>query len=77
VTGWIYEDEVTKECRNMHNDELHKFYSSLSITDNQIKKDKIGWACSIHGADEKCVQVRFEASRERIFGTECFCDINI
>jgi len=38
-------------------EELHKLYASLSIySDDKIKANEIGGACSTHASDEKCVQ---------------------
>jgi hypothetical protein len=41
-------DEVTREWRKLHSKELHNLYSSPDII-RQVKKNKMGRACSMHG----------------------------
>jgi hypothetical protein len=48
-------DEVTGGWRKLHNEELHSLYSSPNIISDQIKEDEMGWACSTHGGDYKCI----------------------
>ena len=50
-------DEVTGECRKLHNEELNDLYSSPNIVGViQIKKKEMGGACSTYGRWERCVQ---------------------
>jgi hypothetical protein len=42
--------EVTGGWRKLHNEELHTFYSSLSL------EEKLCGACSMHGGNEKFVK---------------------
>jgi hypothetical protein len=45
---------VTQGWRELHDEELHNFYSSLKYYyDHQIKEDKMSGACSEHGGDER------------------------
>jgi hypothetical protein len=53
-------DEVTREWRKLHNEELHKLYSSPDIIrqvkSSQGKANEVGGACGTHGRGEKSVQ---------------------
>jgi hypothetical protein len=47
-------DEETGGWRKLHNEELHKLYSSpsiISFLNNQVKKNEIGGACSTNGGE--------------------------
>jgi hypothetical protein len=47
-------DEVTRECRKLHNKELHDLYSSPSIiTRRIIKSRRMRWAGHIARMEEK------------------------
>ena len=49
-------DEVTREGRKLHNEELNDLYSSLNIVSvDQIKKNEIVGACSTHGGEKRCI----------------------
>jgi hypothetical protein len=48
-------DEVTREWRKLHNEELHNLYSSPDII-RQVKANEMGGACGTHGRGEKSVQ---------------------
>jgi hypothetical protein len=48
-------DELTGEWRKLHNEELHKLYSSPDII-RQVKANVVGRACSTHGRGEKIIQ---------------------
>jgi hypothetical protein len=39
-------DEVTGECRKLHNEELHNFYSSPNII-RRIRSRKMRWAGNV------------------------------
>jgi hypothetical protein len=45
-------DEVTGECRKLHNEEIHYLHSSSNIS-RQIKEDQVGEACGVHGRREE------------------------
>jgi len=45
-------DEVTRECRKLHNEELNDLYSSPSIV-RVIKSRRMGWAEHIARLGEK------------------------
>jgi dihydrofolate reductase len=47
-------DEVTKQCRKLHNDEVHNLYSSPNIF-SMMKEDEMGRACSTNGEEEECI----------------------
>jgi hypothetical protein len=58
-------DEVTGECRKLHNEELRNLYSSPDII-RQVKVNEVGGACSMHGRGQKSVQgFGRESLRER------------
>jgi hypothetical protein len=43
-------DEVTRECRKLHNEELHNLNSSSQyLSDDKIDKNEMGGACSSYG----------------------------
>jgi hypothetical protein len=41
-------DEVMREWRKLHNEELHNLYSSPDII-RQVKASEVGGACGMHG----------------------------
>jgi hypothetical protein len=47
-------DEVTREWRKLHNEELHDLYSSPSII-RIITTRRMRWACSTNGGEEERV----------------------
>jgi hypothetical protein len=47
-------DEMTRECRKLHNKKLRGLYSSPSII-RIIGEDEIGGACSTNRGEEKRV----------------------
>jgi hypothetical protein len=49
-------DEVTGEWRKLHNEELHVLYSSQNIIRQIVKDNEVGWACGMHGREEKSIQ---------------------
>jgi hypothetical protein len=50
-------DEVIGEWRRLHNEELYDLYCSPDIiSGDQIKKNDMGGACSMHGTQERCIQ---------------------
>jgi hypothetical protein len=48
-------DEVTGEWRKLHNEELHKLYSS-PVTVRQVKSRQMRWAGHVARIGEKSVQ---------------------
>ena len=44
-------DEVTGDCKRLHNEELNDLYSSPNIVRviNKIEKNEMGWACGAYG----------------------------
>jgi len=48
--------EVTGEWRKLHNGKLSDLYCSPHITNSgdQMKKSKMGGACSTYGEEERC-----------------------
>jgi hypothetical protein len=48
-------DEVTGEWR-LNNEELNDLYSTKYYSGDQIKKNKVGGACSTNGGGERCIQ---------------------
>jgi len=42
-------DEVTGECRRLHNEELNDLCSSPNIVRVIIEKNEMGWACGAYG----------------------------
>jgi hypothetical protein len=48
-------DEVTGECRKLHNEELQILYSSPNII-RQIKSRRMRWAGHVALIGEECVQ---------------------
>jgi acyl-coenzyme A synthetase/AMP-(fatty) acid ligase len=45
-------DELTKDWRKLHNEELHNLYSSPNIIRMiKSKEDEMGRACSTNGGD--------------------------
>jgi hypothetical protein len=49
-------DEVIREWRKLHNEELNDPYSSPNVSGDQIKKNEMGGACSTCGGEERCIQ---------------------
>jgi len=49
-------DEVTGECRKLHNEELSDLYSSANYSDDQIEKNDMGGSSSTYGGEERCTQ---------------------
>jgi hypothetical protein len=50
-------DEVTREWRKLHNEELQNLYSSpYIIRQVKVKANEVGGACGTHGKGEKSVQ---------------------
>jgi hypothetical protein len=49
-------DEVTGDCRRLHNEELHKLYSSPNII-RMIKSRRMGRACSTNGEKRNAYRV--------------------
>jgi len=47
-------EEVTREWRKLHNEELHDLYWSPSTM--KIKEDVMGRACGMCRREEKCTQ---------------------
>jgi hypothetical protein len=48
-------NEVTKEWRKLHNDELNYLYSSPN-TGDKIEKSEMGGERDMYGGQERCVQ---------------------
>jgi hypothetical protein len=46
--------EVTGGCRELHNEELHKLYSSPNII-RTMKEDEMGRVCSTSGGGKECI----------------------
>jgi hypothetical protein len=49
-------DEVTREWRKLHNEELRHLYSSPSIIriiKSQVEEDEMGGPCSTNGEEER------------------------
>ena len=46
-------DEVTTDWRRLHNEELHDLYSSTHYSGDQIKKNGMDRACSMHGKEQR------------------------
>jgi hypothetical protein len=44
-------DEVTGECRRLHNEELYALYSSPNIIRVIKSRRQMGWSCSKYGAE--------------------------
>jgi len=42
-------DEVTREWRRLHNEELNDLYTSPNIVCDKIEKNEKGWACGTYG----------------------------
>ena len=42
-------DEVTGECRRLHNEELNDMYSIQYCAGDKIEKNGMGWACCAYG----------------------------
>jgi hypothetical protein len=49
----LKKDEVTWECRRLHNEELYDLYCS----DDQVKNDILDPACGTCGNEQRCIQV--------------------
>jgi hypothetical protein len=48
-------DEVTRDWKKLHNEELHNLYSSPDII-RQVKANEVGGVCGTHARGEKIVQ---------------------
>jgi hypothetical protein len=59
-------DEVTGECRKLHNEELYILYSFPNI--RQIKLRKMRWAGHVASMGEECVQGFDGKARRREIG---------
>jgi len=50
-------DEVTRELRKLHNEELNDLYCSPNIVRGyKIEKNEMGVACSANGGEERRIQ---------------------
>jgi len=50
-------DEVTREWRRSHGEEVHELYSLPNIiSGDRIKKNEIGGACSAYGGEERGIE---------------------
>jgi hypothetical protein len=49
-------DEVTREWRKLHNEELNDLYSLPSIVRGKIKTNEMGRACGVYGRGQRCAQ---------------------
>ena len=49
-------DEVTKEWRKLHNEELSDLYSLPNIVRVVKSRRKMGGACNAYGGGERCAQ---------------------
>jgi hypothetical protein len=60
-------DEVTGECRKLHNEELHNLYSSPNII-RQIKSRRMRWAGHVArmGKERKVYKVLMGKSKGKI-----------
>jgi len=45
-------DEVTGECRKLHNEELRDLY----CVNGKMEKNEMGGACGAYGGGERCAQ---------------------
>jgi len=50
-------DEVIKEVRKLHNEELYDLYCSPYISGDQNEKNEIGGAGRTYGEEERCITV--------------------
>jgi hypothetical protein len=48
-------DEVTREWRKLHNEELHNLYSTPYFIRQIVKANEVGNACGMHRRGEKIV----------------------
>jgi hypothetical protein len=49
-----YRDEVTGECRRLHNEELYDVFSPNIF--ERSEKNKMDGACSTYEGEERCIQ---------------------
>ena len=42
-------DEVTGECRRLHNEELNDLFLTQYCAGDKIEKNEMGWACGACG----------------------------
>jgi len=49
-------DEVTREWRRLHNEELYYLHNSQKIIRPHIRNNEMGGACGTHEAEVKCTQ---------------------
>jgi hypothetical protein len=48
-------DEVTREWRKLHNEELNNLYSlPNNVRVVKSKKNEMGWPCGAYGGGERC-----------------------
>jgi hypothetical protein len=60
-------NEVTKEWRKLHNEELNYLYCPPN-TGDKIKKSEMGWECSMYGGQERFMQCFSGEPEGRLFG---------
>ena len=54
---WPTGDEVTREWRKLHYEELNDLYCSPKYcSGDKIEKNEMGGACSAFGGEERCIQ---------------------
>jgi hypothetical protein len=62
-------DEVTRELRKLHNEEIHNLYSSPNVM-RQIKSRRMGWAEHVARMGEerrgKCTRFWWKSPKERV-----------
>jgi hypothetical protein len=49
-------DEVIKEWRKLHNEELNDLYCSPDSLGDKIEKNEMGGTCSAYGGEERHIQ---------------------
>jgi hypothetical protein len=60
-----YMDEVTRECRELHSEELHKLYSSPNII-RQIKSRRMRWAGHVACMEEERKVYRVSVAKPEV-----------
>jgi hypothetical protein len=61
-------DEVTGECRKLHNEELQNLYASTSLgrlLPSSSQQNEIGGTCSSGRENEKCVDLEHFSGKIR------------